>query len=61
MREYLKDHEKLEGEKVLDVIPAKPFTLFIVTNLRVIGKSFLRIGFNRFEERILFNKILKTQ
>ena len=60
MNKYLKQDERLSGEEVLEVIPFRPFSLLIVTNKRVIGKSVFKLGFNRFEGKILYDQIINV-
>lgn len=60
MNKYLKQDERLSGEEVLEVIPFRPFSLLIVTNKRVIGKSIFKLGFNRFEGKILYDQIINV-
>ena len=46
------------NEEILDSIPIRPFTILTTTNKRIIGKSMIPIGFNRFEGEILLENII---
>lgn len=61
MNKYLKQGEKLPGEEVLHVIPYKPFSVLIITNLRILGKKLLPIGPKRFEGAIFYSDIVKLE
>lgn len=57
---YLKNLQLYPAESILNSIPIKPFSVLIVTNKRIIGKSVIRLGFNRFEGFIPYDRIDKV-
>lgn len=61
MNRYLNQDEKLPEEEFINAIPYKPFSILIITNLRIIGKRLLPLGPKRFEGTIFYDKIVKVK